>query len=314
MLPIKETFPSATARALAAAAAFACALAWAPVAAADGPYLSGGTTVEWQDNVTNASSGAGILGAFSASVTGGATWLKTLDFSTLLSLGMDTGAEAWARYDRLDRVSAGPRLELKHKWGLGPFAPVLLIDVSADATLVGDGERSNASGEVRAAYSQRWTDGLQTEIGAALGGADARQAVFSGHHVAADGALNWDVAEGWRIKILGGWRNGDVVTNYRAKQISGVWVPSISDPSDYAGSTLGGYSPAYPGPSRLVTTFHTPFIAYRLLGHTWSYGLGVAPAIGADTTLLVQYVRLETWSPTAVYTNDVVSAGVVRKF
>jgi len=50
-----------------------------------------------------------------------------------------------------------------------------------------------------------------------------------------------------------------------------------------------------------VRTFDDPYLAYRIRAHTWSYTVGVSPAIGRNTALTFQIERAETSNATARY-------------
>jgi len=270
-------------------------------AVADGPYVSMSASGTWQDNATNATSGDGVLGAFTLETGVDLSWLRSLDFSTMLSGGVAATAVACTTFSGLDSLAVGPRLELRHKLGLGPLAPSVSVALRADGIFFSDSERSNGGASVAAGYSQRISDALQLLLDAKLGTYDARNAVFSGDYASLDAALNWDLNDTWRLKALCGWRDGDIVADYAAELTARGWRPIDT----------GAYT--YTGPRQYVTTFGEPFIAYRARAPTWSYGAGVSPAIGPNTALVLQYVRYET-SAYDNYVNDLVSASIVHHF
>ena len=269
--------------------------------AADGPYSSASFSGIWQGNVTNATSGDGVLGAFTLEAGGDLTWLQAVDFSTMLSTGLAATAGVCTTFGGLDKISAGPRIELRHKLGLGPYAPSLSIGLEADGTAFSDSERSNVDAAAVARFSQRFDEALQLVVDAKAGAYDANHEVFSGNYASLGATLNWDVDDTWRVSASGGWRDGDVVAEYAAQKSSSSWVPIDT----------GAYH--YTGPRQLVRTFSEPFIAYRSTAPTGSWGIGVSPAIGPHTSLSLQYTRSRT-SAYDTYVDDVVSAGVIHHF
>ncbi len=268
---------------------------------ADGPYVSLTAAGIWQDNVTNATSGDGVLGAFTLETSADVNWIRSVDFSTLLNTGLAATADVCTTFSGLDSFSAGPRVEVRHKLGLGPFAPALSLGFEADGTVFSDAQRSNVDGAVVARYSERFDEALQLVVDARACAYDANHEVFSGNYASLGAALNWDLDPTWRLKATGGWRDGDIVAEYAAQESPYGWVPIDS----------GAYY--YTGPWQLVKTFSEPFIAYRARYQTWSYGAGLSPAVGRNTSLVLQFTRFSTKAYDR-YVNDVVSAGVAHHF
>lgn len=284
-------------RALAALPLIAVAQAFA-----DGPYLSASASGTWQDNVTNATAGDGVLGAFTLESRGDLMWLRALDFSTILTTGVSGTADLCTTFSGLDFISAGPRMEIRHKFGLGPFVPVVSIGLEADGVAYSDSGRSNVDGAVVARFSQRFDEALQLVVDAKVCSTEANHEVYSGGYSSLAATLNWDLDETWRLNVTGGLRDGDIVAEYAAEKVPIYgWVP-IDE---------GGY--AYTGARQLVRTFSEPFIAYRANAPTVSWGAGVSPAIGPHTSIVIQYTRCRT-SAYDTYVNDLVSVGVVHHF
>jgi hypothetical protein len=284
-------------RALAALPLIAAARAFA-----DGPYVSASASATWQDNITNATAGDGVLGAFTLESGADVTWLRAIDFSTILTTGAAASADLCTTFGGLDCVSVGPRLELRHKIGLGPYAPTVSVGLEADAVAFSDPERSNVDAAVVARFSQRFDESLQLVVDGRICGTEANHEVFSGDYASLGATLNWDMDETWRLSVTGGWRDGAVVPEYAAEKVPVYgWVPI----------DMGAYS--YTGARQLVRTFSEPFIAYRATAPTASWGAGVSPAVGRHTSIVLQYTRCRT-SAYDTYVNDLVSVGVVHHF
>ena len=277
-------------------------LMFAPVGArADGPYLSDTASLLWQDNATNAASGDGILGAFTVGAGGTASWIHSGGFSTLVLASLSADLEVCTPFSGLDNVAVGPRLEVRHKLDLGPFAPTVYAGIDGRLAGFDDSERSKAEGAVFAGYSQRFTEALQLLLEGRAGSYDARQTVFTGSYARLAATLNWDPTERWRFAVTGGWRNGDTVAGYEAYRSPMGWEPI--DPGAYA----------LAGAWRYVPTFSKPFLDYRVSAQTWSYGAEISPAVGRNTSVTLRFTRFETLGPDP-YISDEVSLSLAHKY
>jgi hypothetical protein len=282
--------------------AVSAALALAPPRAlADGPYVSVTESATWQDNVTNAPSGDGIRSAFGLESGADMAWLRSLDFSTILTAGVDADAHACPSYSGLDSFSVGTTVEVRRKLGLGPLATSLYAGFAGSATGFADPERSSLEGDLVFGVSQRLRDDFQVVVDGRLGSYDARDIVFSGNFASLATTLNWDVSETWRIKLTGGWRSGDTVADYAAVKSPVGWV-AIEPDTQYL-----------PGAWHFVRTFGDPFVAYRESARTWSYGAGVSPALGRHTSLALQLVHFEAQGYDR-YSDNVVSVSLSHHF
>lgn len=269
--------------------------------AADGPYVSSSASAIWQDNITDAPYDDGITGAVTLEESTSLTWIRSVDFSTILSCGLSSTVDVCTRFSGLDSLALGPQLALKHKLGLGPYAPSLSIGLEGNAVGFSDSERNHIEGAVVATYSQRFGDELQLVADARGGSYDANDVVFCGNYVSMSATFNWDVDDTWRLRLVGGWRSGDVVSDYASYHSAQGWAPIDS----------GAFN--NPGAWHEVSTFGTPFIAWRVNARTGFYGLGVSPAIGPRTSLSLQLVTYDTKGYDR-YVDDVVTASVVHRF
>jgi hypothetical protein len=64
----------------------------------------------------------------------------------------------------------------------------------------------------------------------------------------------------------------------------------------------------------LVGTFKTPYLAYRIHAHTWSYGTALSPSVGRNTSLILSIEFSETQDDELSYRNRTASAGIVHRF
>jgi len=270
-------------------------------ALADGPYLSATASATWQDNVTNAPSGDGTRGAFDLDSQVEASWIRSLDFSTLLTASLSACAEVCTSYSGLDNLAVGPQFTLRHKVGVGPLAPNLYVGVAGLGVGFNDPERSKIEGDVVFGFSQRVSDSLQVLVDGKVGSYDARDIVFCGNYASLVGTVNWDMDETWRLKVIGGWRVGDSVANYTAEQSAFGWVPVDADAFNL------------PGAWHYVRTFNEPFVAWRVSDRTWSYGAAISPALGRHTSLTLQFEHFTSVGLDR-YDNKVVSLSVAHHF
>ena len=272
-----------------------------PRAMADGPYVSISEAVTWQDNVTNASSGDGIRSAFELESGASVNWVRSIDFSTILTAGVTADVDVCPPYGGLNSLSAGPSVDVRRKLGLGPFAPVLYAEIDVRGAGFVDPERSNVEADLELGLTQRIRDDLQLVLGARTGSYDARDIVFSGNFASLKATVNWDVDETWRLKIIGGWRSGDTVSDYTAMKSPYGWV-AVDPDTQYL-----------PGAWHFVRTFGDPFVAYRESVRTWSYGAGISPALGRHTSLALQFMRFDSEGYDR-YHEDVVSVSLEHHF
>jgi hypothetical protein len=276
-------------------------LGHAPLVWADGPYTSVVSSVTWQDNVTNAPAGDGVLSDTDIETRADLTWIRSVDFSTILSMSLATDVDLSTGYSGLDHVSLGPRMELMHKFALGPLAPAAYVGLEGEAVGFTDPERSNIAGALIFGFRQRPAENLDFSIDGRLGSYDARDIVFTGSYLSLDSSLKWDLDETWRFRVSLGWRDGDGVADYTAVQSPFGWIPNDA----------GAFN--LPGAWHYVATFHDPFVAYKVSARTWSYGAGVEPAIGPHTSLALCYTRLDSQAG-ARYVDNMVSLSIVHHF
>lgn len=281
-----------------AAAVLTVGLPWA---IADGPYLSITESATWQDNVTYAPSGDGIRSAFSLGSGTEVSWVHAVDFSTLLTAGLSANADICTTYSGLDSLRICPSLEIRRKFGVGPYATVLNAALEGGTTGFVDPERSNIEGDLVLGMAQRFSDEVQVVLNARAGSYDARDIVFCGNFASLESALNWDATDTLRVKLLGGWRSGDSVSDYAAEKTPNGW--EAIDPE----------TENLPGAWHYVRTFESPFVAYRVSARTWSYGAAISPAIGRHTSLALQYIQYVT-SGYDRYVDNIVSLSLAHHF
>lgn len=247
----------------------------------------------WDDNIDNASRSPDRIAALQFRGDFTAAQRRSLGPDWTLLPGVAFSTEACPRYEGLDFITAGPRLALQRKLGLGAFAPVLRLELGADALAARESARSGFAGTTILRFSQRFSEETRVEISADLTRLDARGAVFArtGRTLAA--ALDHDLDERWRVSLRLAWRDGDVVS-YATPPRPDLRLSSRA--------------------LTTIDTFDRPFIAYRLNAHTLSYGFALSPALDERTALTLACELRETERPGERYVNHLVSLALTRQF
>ncbi len=260
------------------------------------------TAVVWQDNATDVDRADGCLEAWQLLASATAIQRHTLSRDDALLLGATVASEVWSPYSGLDQLTAGPCIGWRHKFGLGAYAPVVRFDLAGAGIAARETVRAGWQGQASLGFAQRFTEALRLDFGADLARSDTHAEVFTRTTGGLAAEMSYDFTPRWRLKTRLGWRNGDVVSYYRAAWTYWGWLPA------------NGYSYASTTPPLLVHTFGDPYLAYRIRAHTWSYSVGVSPAIGRNTALTFQIERAETSNATVRYVNDLFSVGLAHQF
>ncbi len=261
--------------------------------------------VVWEDNVTNTTAEGGRLAAWMIAANATDEMRRPLTRDDALYFGGDVAGNLCLDYHKLDDLAAGPHLGLLHKFGLGAYAPALRLDLALAGLAARDSARSGWRSRVALNWSRRFTEALRFDLNGELTRIGAHADVFTQSTRALTAGLAYDLTDQWRFKFRVDWRNGDVVSYYRAYWTAWGWEPAGYNGYGY------GYSS---GPSRLVDTFNEPYLAYRVRAHTWSYAATLSPALGPNTALVLSYEYCETENSSVRYVNQMLSAGVAHRF
>ena len=226
-------------------------------------------TVSHVDNASRTSFEPTRKDADTLEVGVGATHRQQLTPGWLLQMGADASWLDVREYNRADQVKVGPRLGLQHKFGLGPYAPVLLLD----ATLSYKSARLELdrgwSTEAGIHLGKRFLPTFQAGLSARWMEHNARSAVFDLNQRSIIAEATWDVSDAWSLSASVGRLSGDIVANAAWP----VWAQAIS----------GGFGPT-------VLNYYTarPWLVTELYGAGW-----VSYNVEADVDL---------WSVTASWT------------
>ena len=270
---------------------FASTLALAGTPAGWAPNIT--TTATWNSNVTNASRSADVIGALQLRADFAATTRLALGTDDALLVGAQLGAEAWPRFDGLDRIALGPRLAWTHKFGLGALAPVFSVELATDGIAANESARRALAGSVTFALRKRLDDATRLALTHERAREDAREFVFDRTGAETALTVTRDFDEPWSLAFTARWREGVVQSYATPPRPDLVAVARVRVPN---------------------TTFDRSFIVYSVDAHTLTGALALTRTLDASTALTFAYEWRDTTRGPLRYTNHLVSATLVRQF
>ncbi|OHE82959.1 MAG: hypothetical protein A3G75_09315 [Verrucomicrobia bacterium RIFCSPLOWO2_12_FULL_64_8] len=251
------------------------------------------TAVTGDDNLSNSDRGPDEVSALLFEVELDARTRRQLSRNLALSYGAAAAVEAVPEFSALDTGRLGPRLGLHWKSGLGPYAPGLHLESTADWITVRETDRGGLAGSLALSWTKRWTDVDRCEIGVAATRHDARGPVFSRTGWTAGGHYTRDLSERWSLQAGLQYREGDVVSHA---------TPPRPDLVAHARARTP------------VSTFDRSFVAYRLEAQTWSASAGMTCSLNNHTALGFQFERRDSTGAGHRYINQLVTARLVLQF
>jgi hypothetical protein len=274
-----------------ALALVALSLTDAVIAADWAPQITAAAT--WDDNVTNANRADDRIGALDFSGTFAIGQRTGLTRELALLYGAQVDAEAWPRFDGLDRVAAGPTVALRYKNGLGPTAPTLTLRAAGSVSAADESGRAGPEGNLSLTYDQGLTDTTRVTAGIIAARLAARDSVFTRGGVEGFMELSHDLDANWRLLLSARWRDGDVLS---------YATPPRPDLVNLARVRVND------------ATFGRPMVAYSLQAHTVGGTLALTRALDAVTSLKFGFEWRETTREPLLYVNRLVSLSVTRQF
>jgi hypothetical protein len=260
----------------------------------------------WAENISRSSSPTNWIDTLrqEAHLTG--SHLHPLATGLSVVVEADAGFETVPRFVRNSAYTAGATVQLRKKFGLGPFVPVLAADVGLqrrDARIGGDNSW-NATGALR--LSQRFTDQWRASLAGDWRQHYASHSTFDIRHRRLIGTVTWDLTDRWQLTFGRGSLWGDFVANASWS----VWGRALA----------GQFSPAitnyYPTVSWEVTdAYGSGWVSYRVTGRSDFWWLELAPALGRNTSLPLRYESTFTKNRVGVtYRQDLWTLGVLHRF
>ena len=251
------------------------------------------TAATWNSNATNANNSADIVGALQLRTDLAAATRLALDTDNTLLVGVNLGAEAWPRFDGLDRASFGPRLTWQHKFGLGALAPVFSVELAADAVGARESARNADAGRVIFALRKRLDDATRLALTHERARENAREFVFDRTGAETALTVTRDLDEPWSLAFTARWREGDVLSYATPPRPDLVALAHTRVPNN---------------------TFDRPFVVYSVDARTLTGALALTRTIDSATALTFAYEWRDTTRGPLHYTNHLVSATLVRQF
>jgi hypothetical protein len=253
---------------------------------------TGEVAVTWNDNVTNASAAADRIGTLQTTANIEATTRHSLTAADAIFAGAHLSAESSPRFEALTTVSVGPQLRWQHKFGVGPFAPVVFTDLALDVIAARDADRKGAAGSAAVGWRKRFAETTVT-LREEFARADAREAVYDRSGAQSMAAIEYLFTESMHIDIATFWRRGDVVS---------YATPPRPDLVALA-------------PHRItVDTFGRPFVAYSIAADTIGARIATSRTIGAESEISLGYEYRNTKHSGFRYVNQLVSLTLAHQF
>jgi hypothetical protein len=262
--------------------AFLCALLLAHAAAAHAEWIvdaEGG--IVYEDNLTRATRQADRRSdiALAPALSLG-HYFQLTDAMSLLAVA-DFKGSLYPRFEGLSNLSSTVTLGVKHKLGLGAFAPWLRVSATAGALDYGDNVRDSSVVGAAVQVGQRFSERIDLQAGYTYETLNARNGVFDqDSHTF---GLKGNVALTGAVQLTLGYsaRLGDLVVHKAP-------VPG-----------------AAPAPhSRLVNTFDTPLVALRIDATTHIFAAAVSYALTPRAALNVGYEYQISIGPLFSYPNN----------
>ena len=174
------------------------------------------------------------------------------------------GSEIWPRYDGLDRAAIGLTAGLTRKFGLGPFAPTLGLDLAGDVQTARESGRAGRAGAATLFLQKRVSPAWRLGLAHERVRYDARSHAFDRSGGATSLRSDYDFDDRWRVSVTVRHRHGGVLSYATPPR------PDLL----MEGKAL-----------TTVTTFdrQQPMVAYYFLARTLTGAIAVSRALDSAT-------------------------------
>jgi hypothetical protein len=258
------------------------------------------------DNLSRTSARADRQGAATYAASISARQGRQLSRNWQLFGAAEAGVEAVPKFDALDATHGALVLQLRRKFGLGAFVPVLDLSASAGRFFFRESGRSGWKTELGLALSQRLTEtwrmtasGGWQEYYAARHPFDLRN-----HHLAIE--IDWDASEHWSLTAGARRLWGELTAN-------ATWSAYGSALSGGAGPRVANYYRRIPW--EVTNTFGPGWVAYRVDSAANFWWLQLSFAVDASTSVPLRYESVAVVNRAAVrYDADIWSLSIVHRF
>jgi len=238
--------------------------------------------VLYDDNLTRAQQAADVRGDGAATLAATAGWFVAASGADGITLSLDAGSEAYARFHGLNSISIGAGAAYRHKFGLGYAAPWTLIAINAAHDDYRGNIRDGRRLEARFEFGQRLSENFEASAGVTsdrrlasndrpvVPGISGKAFDLRGQGVFARAA--YDISDRLQIGGRVSVRRGDVEATTR--QNLDIFLASDAIAAD--------------------PTFGSDFYAYRLRGTTKAVSANLSWALSSRSSLNFSYAVTRT--------------------
>lgn len=185
------------------------------------------------------------------------------------------------KYDALNSLTSSGELKLRHKFGLGAYAPVLQFNAGLLASQFNESDRSGWQYFYGATLSKRFTHSLSLSASATWEDYFGNDPVFdvTNHGVELEG--HWDITRRWRVSLGASRTWGEFTANAAGK----IWPLAI-------GGQLGPAIEQHYNTLawKVSDSYGKGWVAYRNRDSTLdAWWCAVSPALTETTSLSLRY-------------------------
>jgi hypothetical protein len=260
----------------------------------------------WAENIARSSSPTNWIDALRHEARVTASLLTPLQTGVSLITEVDAGYESVPRFTRNTTFSAGARAQLRWKFGLGAYAPVLSTEVALarrEARIAGD-DSWLASGALR--FSRRFTESWWASLTGDWSQNYAAHAPFDTRHHRVFGSVTYDLNAAWQLAYGRGSLWGDVTANASGN----IWARALAG---LISPAVGQYynTVAY----ETTDSYGAGWVSYRVTARSDFWWLELAPALGRNTSLPLRYESSYTVNRVGItYRQDLWTLGLLHRF
>lgn len=248
---------------------------------------------QWDSNASNANRASDQIDTLQLKADALASHHYGLGRDDAMHVSFHGAAEWFPRYRSLTTGAIGARAEWRHKFGLGPLAPVFSVELAGDFIAAQETGRRGTGTGVVFALRKRLTPVSRLTVGYELARQDARYAVYD--RAGGEGSIDLDRDFGDTTRLTVGvrYRRGDVLSHA---------TPPRPDLVSIA-------------PNRLaVDSFDRPMVAYSIDARTWSGRIALTRALDESSAIVAAYDYRDTQGDPLRYVNHLVSVALVHQF
>jgi hypothetical protein len=242
------------------------------------------TTAGWAENISRSALPPNQIDTRTYEFTAGIGSRRQIFGSFLVGAELEAAALAVDNYRLNNRTQLGPRFFAQHKFGLGPYAPIL----QADAALLerfakAEGDKGTTT-ETGLTLSKRLNQQWRISATADWSNHAARSAAFDVHHRRLHGAVTWDISERWQASAGGGRLHGI----FTANASWAVWGAAL----------VGALGPAVQEyytqiPWRVTDLYGPGWVTYPVSGHVDFWWAELTPALTQRTALSLRFEQAD---------------------